>query len=69
MLHSSTSSHIWLFEQGNYDSLCKHIAQTDWYATHDDDIDMWLKNFTDYLLSICTQFIPNKIVIVKVFHP
>ena len=60
---------IWLFDQGNYESLRQAVASQNWDILFDQDINRWVENITNYLLDISIQFIPNRIVTIKPSEP
>ena len=56
---------IWLYEQGNYDSLRHKIHAFDWKSICNDDVNLYAEKFTDKLLSISEECIPVKFVTIR----
>ena len=56
---------MWFYDRGNYDDFRQHLSNTDWDSLQNDDINVWVTHFTNYLLDTCKQFIPNRVVSVR----
>lgn len=63
---ASLKRHIYLYDQGDYDSLRSAVADTDWDSCYHNEIDTYAINFTNQLLDLIRQYIPNKTVNI---HP
>ena len=62
---SSFKRHMWFYDPGNYNDFRQHLSNTDWDLLQNDDINVWVPHFTNYLLDTCKQFIPNRVVTVR----
>ena len=65
----SFSRRIWRYEQGDYDSLRKKIANTDWDALTDPDINIYTRNLTDHINSLTAECVPNRSVRIRSSDP
>ena len=52
---SSFKRHMWFYDRGNYNDFRQHLSNTDWDSLKNDDINVWVTHFTNYLLDTCTQ--------------
>ena len=60
---------MWFYDPGNYNDFRQHLSNTDWDLLQNDDINVWVTHFTNYLLDTCKQFIPNRVVTVRPNDP
>ncbi|MCG7879037.1 MAG: endonuclease/exonuclease/phosphatase family protein [Candidatus Thiodiazotropha taylori] len=61
--------HIWLFNQGQYQSLSDELRNTNWELMKDVDINKYALNLTDYLMKTSSKHIPNKTINVRPSDP
>ena len=52
---------MWFYDRGNYNDFRQHLSNTDSDSLQNDDINVWVTHFTNYLLDTCKQFIPNRV--------
>ena len=58
--------HIWLYAKGDFQNYRRKIQAADWdYCFHTDNIDLACQRWTDTLLAIAKESIPNKDVLVR----
>ena len=60
---------IWLFDQGDYQSLSNELRNTNWEIFKDADINKYAKNVTAHLMNISSKHIPNKTINVRPSDP
>ena len=56
---------IWTYDQGDYESLRKRISEFDWNSIHNDDVNIYAKTFSDKLLEMTKECVPNRTVTVR----
>ena len=56
---------IWTYDQGDYESLRKRISEFDWNSIHNDDVNIYAKTFSDKLLEMTKECVPNRTITVR----
>lgn len=59
------SREIWLYERGDYEQLRQKVHNFNWNSIKHTDIDIYTSAFTDQLLNMAKECIPNKTVRVR----
>ena len=58
--------HVWQYNQGDYKGLNEEIRQSDWnFCFETDDINVMCQRWTDKLLNLARQFIPNYMATIR----
>ncbi|MCW4285900.1 MAG: reverse transcriptase domain-containing protein [Candidatus Thiodiazotropha taylori] len=65
----SFSRCIWKYDQGDYDSLRTKVANTDWDALADPDINTYTRNITNHINSLTAECVPNRTVRIRPSDP
>ena len=64
--HSKTfTREVWLYEQGDFDTLRQRVADFDWDSIKREDVNQYATNFTNILINLAKECIPNKKVRVR----
>ncbi|MCG7883757.1 MAG: reverse transcriptase family protein [Candidatus Thiodiazotropha endolucinida] len=64
--HSKTFTRdVWLYEQGDFDTLRQRVAEFDWDSIKCEDVNQYAVNFTNVLTNLAKECIPNKKVRVR----
>ena len=61
--------HIYLYHQGDYQTLSTELNQTDWNSLKDDNVDLYAQNVNDRITHLVNKHIPNKTVHVRKSDP
>ena len=56
---------ILTYDQGDYESLRKRVSEFDWNSIHNDDVNIYAKTFSDKLLEMTKDGVPNRTVTVR----
>ena len=56
---------VWLYEQGDFDTLRQRIADFDWDSIKCEDVNQYATNFTNILINLAKESIPNKKVRIR----
>ena len=56
---------IWTYDQGDYEILRKRISEFDWNSIYNDDINIYAKTFSDKLLEMTKECVPNRTITVR----
>ena len=56
---------IWLYNQGDFNLLRQQVSNYDWNSVKSDDVNCYAQNFTNTVLNLAKQCIPNKTFIVR----
>ena len=65
----SFSRHIWDYNNGDYNLLREKASQMDWESLKDDNIDNYVENLKNAIISITTECVPNRNIKVKPSDP
>ena len=65
----SFSRHIWDYNNGDYNLLREKASQMDWESLKDDNIDNYVENLKNAIISITTECVPNRSIKVKPSDP
>ena len=64
--HSKTFNRdVWLYEQGDFDTLRQRVADFDWDSIKCEDVNQYATSFTNILINLAKECIPNKKVRVR----
>ena len=56
---------IWLYNQGDFNLLRQQVSNYDWNSVNSNDVNCYAQYFTNTVLNLAKQCIPNKTVIVR----
>ena len=60
---------IWIYDQGDYQQLRMKAAATDWASLFHNNLNVYVSNITNHLISIAKECIPNKTVRIRPSDP
>ena len=61
--------HIYLYDKGDYVTFSRELAETNWDALKNDDIDAYAINITERITDFANKYIPNKTVKIRSSDP
>ena len=61
--------HIYLYHQGDYQTLYTELNETDWNSLKDDNVDLYAQNVNDRITHLVNKHISNKTVHVRKSDP
>ena len=67
--HQCYKRKIWKYDNGNFELLKQYILEIDWHSLANENINIYAETFTNKLLELCTNTIPNKIVTIRPSDP
>ena len=65
----SFTRQIWNYDQGDFNLLRTKATNTDWESLRDNDINVYANNFTNHILYIAKECIPNRVIRVRPSDP
>lgn len=60
---------IWNYNGADYDNMKREFLENDWSLWHDDDINVYSNNVTNFIHDTCKRFIPSQLVNTNVSDP
>ena len=66
---SISTRHIWLYDQGDYQSYARDLHETNWELLKDNDIDVYAKNIIDRITALAKQHIQHKTIKTRQIDP
>ena len=61
--------HIYLYDKGDYVTFSRELAETNWDALKNDDIDAYAINITERITDLANKYIPNKTLKIRSSDP